>query len=320
MKRTQFNIVGLSLIIGLFLSCGGNKPKTDDPYYEVARHFAADESFSPILDEELDIFNMRNTQDSLLPVYTNEVDAMEMLMKEETWLVFTTRKFTEKEKASLQARTYRPQEIPLAYDGLALIVNRANQDTCITVRDFVRILSGEATKWSDIYPTSRLGTIDVAFDNPKSSTVRYCVDSVLHGKEMVTSGNVGALKTSAEVINYVERHENAIGIIGSNWLNDKRDSTNATFKKEITVMKVSSADVATPRNSYRPYQYHIAYANYPLIRTIYALVNDPRPRGVPRSFASFCWHPDGQLIFYHAGMLPAHSDFTVREVNVRKEH
>ena len=55
MKRTQFNnfIIGLALSIGLFPSCG-DKP-SDNAYKEQARYFAADESLSPVIDEELDI-------------------------------------------------------------------------------------------------------------------------------------------------------------------------------------------------------------------------------------------------------------------------
>ena len=144
-----------------------------------------------------------------------------------------------------------PRVIPIAYDGLAIIVNNANPDTCITVKDFARILSGEVTNWKDIYPNSKLGEIDVVFDNPKSSTVTWCVDSILGGKP-INSKNIGAVKKSAEVIDWVEKHENAIGIIGSNWLNDKRDTTNVTFKKNITVMKVSKMDSATPETAGDP--------------------------------------------------------------------
>ena len=51
-------VVGLTLILGLFLACG-NKPKKDLGYdYDAAAmSFFADESFYPILDEELDIFS-----------------------------------------------------------------------------------------------------------------------------------------------------------------------------------------------------------------------------------------------------------------------
>ena len=319
MNKNAFNyIIGLTLILGLFSACG-NKPKNTKAeldYQRAARYFVADESFYPILDEELFYFNSQRL-DTIDVEYVNEQDAVKRLMKLETWLAFTTRAFTAKEQKSLQDRKYLPRAIPIAYDGLAIIVNNANPDTCITVKDFARILRGEATQWDDIYPQSKLGTIDVVFDNPLSSTVRWCVDSILGGKEF-TNPNIGAVKTSAAVIDYVERHKNSLGIIGSNWLNDKRDTTNVTFKKNITVMGVSKMDSAKSYNSWKPYQYYLYNGNYPLIRTIYALLNDTRS-GVPTAFAHYCQLPKGQLIILRSGLLPRTANINVREVIVNKE-
>ena len=309
-------IIGLTLILGLFSACG-NKPKNtkaEQEYQRAARYFMADESFSPILNEALEVFRYNNVLDTLEAKYTNEQDAVKKLMALETWLVFTSRDLTAKERQNLQDRKYLPRTIPIAYDGLALIVNNDNPDTCITVKDFKRILRGEISEWKDLYPQSRLGSIDVVFDNPLSSTVRWCVDSLLSGQEF-KAPNIGAVKTSAAVIDYVENHKNAIGIIGSNWLNDKRDTTNVTFKKNITVMGVSRLDSATRANSWKPYQYYIYNGNYPLIRTIYALLNEPRS-GLPSGFAHFCRLPKGQLIIQKSGLLPIQAATNVREVIV----
>lgn len=316
MKRIAFDrIIGLTIVLGLFHACG-NKPKTLDYDYEAAaKAFAADESFYPILDEELEVYKLRAPGD-LEAIYTSEEEAMEKLMKNETWLAFTSRNFTAKELQNLKDRKFLPRAIPIAYDGLAIIVNNDNPDTCITIKDFARVLRGEAKKWTDIYPKSKLGEIDVVFDNPKSSTVRWCVDSILDGTP-INSGNIGAVLKSAEVVDWVENHKNAIGIIGSNWLNDKRDTTNVTFKKNITVMKVSRLDSATAHNSFKPYQYYLYNGNYPLVRTIYALLNEPRS-GVPSGFAHHCRLPAGQRIILRAGLLPVQAGINVREVTVVK--
>ena len=317
MNRTASKyIIGLTLILGLFSACE-NKPKNskaEQEYKSAARYFMADESFSPILNEALEVFRYNNVLDTLEAQYTNEQDAVKKLMALETWLVFTSRDLTAKERKNLQDRKYLPRTIPIAYDGLALIVNNDNPDTCITVKDFKRILRGEIAEWKDLYPQSRLGNIDVVFDNPLSSTVRWCVDSLLSGQEF-KAPNIGAVKTSAAVIDYVENHKNAIGIIGSNWLNDKRDTTNVTFKKNITVMGVSRLDSATRANSWKPYQYYIYNGNYPLIRTIYALLNEPRS-GRPSGFAHFCRLPKGQLIIQKSGLLPIQAATNVREIIV----
>ena len=304
-------------MLGLFSACGNKpNPKLEEAYQKAAETFVADESFYPILDEELFYFNSQRL-DTIGVEYLNEQDAVKRLMKLDTWLAFTTRQFTAKEMKSLQDRHYLPRSIAIAYDGLAIIVNNENPDTCITVKDFKRILKGDITQWSDIYPKSKLGTIDVVFDKPLSSTVRWCVDSLLDGKEF-SNPNIGAVKTSAAVIDYVEQHKNSLGIIGSNWLNDKRDTTNVTFKKNITVMGVSRLDSATRVNSWKPYQYYLYNGNYPLIRTIYALLNDTR-NGTPTAFAHYCQLPKGQLVILRSGLLPRTANMNIREVIVNKE-
>jgi phosphate transport system substrate-binding protein len=312
MKYTSILFVGLTLFtLGLLSSCGG-KPNYD--YEAVSRYFAADESLSPIIDEQLDIYNMRSKRDLLHGLYINEQDAIDSLLQMKTWLVFTTRALTQNELNILKSQQLRPRVYPLAYEGLALISNRENPDSLISVEAFRKILTGEITTWRELYPASTLDSIRVAFDNPRSSTVRFCVDSILNGQPMKTDGNVRAVQTSREVVDYVERHKNAIGIVGSIWLNDQRDTTNMVYGRGIRVMRVSNSVEPTPQNSYDPSQWNIAYAYYPFIRTIYALLTDPRSTGVARGFGNFCDQRDGQLIFFNAGLFPARADYSVRDV------
>ena len=311
-------ILVTALMAVLLASCGGNTQQ-DTAYQEQCRYFAADQRLQPVIDEELDIFHMKSKRDSILPIYTNEQEAIEKLMNQEVLLVFTTRTLTPNEEANLKAQNYKVRTIALAYDGLALIVNKANPDSMITVDQFRRIMAGEATRWTDLYPSSKLGNIKMVFDNPRSATVRFCADSIMQGKTIKTDGgNVQAANTSAEVVSYVESHENAIGVVGSIWLDDQRDSTNLIYNRTVKVMRVSRAEEATKANSYTPDQYNIAYNYYPFIRTVYALCIDPRSSGVPRALANFCWLPNpGQLIFFHAGLFPARADYSVRDVEIK---
>jgi len=314
-KTTSYILVGLVLSAVLFGSC--NKKRKDgrtDTYSSGAISFASDESFSPIIEEERELFEYTYKEAKLKPIYTNESEAINMLLKEKTCLAITSRDYKESEKQNLRDRNFNPRSIPIAYDGFALIVNKANNDTCISVKNIRDILNGKAKKWSDIYPGSVRGDIIVVFDNKKSSTVHFAEDSILGGKP-ITSENVVATNKTSEVIDYVEQTPNAIGIIGSNWLNDKRDTTNLTFKKNIRTMSVSRIDEATPGNSWKPYQYYIYNGNYPLIRTIYALLNDPL-RGLPWGFTNFMTSSKGQLVVLKSGLLPVQGNITVRDVNV----
>lgn len=320
MKKSPFNIlVGSVIILGLLSSCGGSKPKSGrtDTYTTGTVQVAMDESFSPLIEEEIDIFEALNPQARIEPLYTNELEAVNLLKIDSVYVAITARNYRPDEIEKLKARRMVPISFPVAYDGLALIVNEENTDTCISVKDFSSILSGKAVKWSDIYADSKLGEFDVVFDNKNSSTVHYCVDSILGGKP-INCPNISAVNKSEEVINYVEKHKNAIGIIGSNWLNDKRDTTNLTFKKGIKVMQVSKLDKATPMNSRKPFQYYFLTGEYPLVRTIYVLLNDPR-RGLPTGFGNFISGPKGQMIVLKTGLLPYRGELNIRTVNVSEK-
>ncbi len=314
-KNLFYSIVGLSIVFGLFSSCE-DKPKNGrtDTFSSGEISFASDESFSPIIEEEIQVFEASHPKAKVTPIYTNEIDAVNLLLSDSLYLAITARDYTKEELDNLKSRGFQPRSLPLAYDGLALICNNQNTDSCISVTNVKRILSGEATKWSDVVPGSKRGEIWVCFDNKQSSTVHYCVDSILGGKP-INSPNIFAAKTSKEVIEYVEKTPNAIGIIGSNWLNDKRDTTNVTFKKNITVMSVSKLENATEMNSWKPYQAWLLNGRYPFVRTIYALVNDPR-NGLPWGFANFITQPKGQMVVFKTGLLPVRGDISIRDVNV----
>ncbi len=320
MRNGIFNfIIGLTLILGLALSCK-DKPKNGrtDTYSSGTIKFVSDESFCPIIEEEIEVFQSIYPDAKVIPQYTNELDAVNMLMRGKTCLAITTRKFTEREFKNLKDRKFLPVAIPLAYDGLALIVNNTNPDTIISIKDLRLILSGKVSKWEKLYPGSKLGDIEVAFDNKQSSTVHFCVDSLLGGRP-INSPNIYAVNKSAEVIDFVEKHPNSIGIIGSTWLNDKRDTTNVTFKRNIRVMAVSKIHPATVESSWKPYQFYLYNGNYPLVRTIYALLNDPY-HGLPWGFTNFIAADHrGQLIIHKAGLLPYRANMAVREVFVNNE-
>ncbi len=315
--KSIFNIfVGLTLILGLS-SCG-DKPKNGrtDTYSSGTISFVCDESFSPIIEEQREVFESIYPKAHLEPIYINELDGINKLMKGEVMLAIATRRFTQKEQDNLVSRKLRGMEFKLAYDGLALIVNNENPDSCISIQDLKQVLLGKVTKWKDLNPNSPMGDIEVAFDNKQSSTVHFCVDSILDGTP-INSPNIYAVEKSAEVIDFVEKHPHAIGIIGSNWLNDKRDTTNVTFNRNVRVMGVSRIHPATLASSWKPYQAYLYNGNYPLIRSIYALIVDPQ-HGLPYGFAGFM-HNDhrGQLIFFKAGLLPYRANMNVREVMVK---
>lgn len=313
--KKQFQFIGVWLLI--MLSACNSKPKDGltDTYTSGVITIAADESFQPIVQEEIDVFEGTFAMAGIVPRYTTEVEAINLLLADSVRLAITTRTLTPEEMNSFHSRKFFPREIKLATDGLALIVNRQNPDTLISVRDIRRILTGEVADWKTVYPDSPLKDITVVFDNKNSSTVRFAIDSVCGGKPLSATG-VKAMKTNQQVMDYVAKTPDAIGVIGVNWLGNRSDTTNLSFRDEIRVLSVSAESVATPENSYKPYQAYLFYGNYPLARSIYVLLNDPR-NALPWGFTSFLTSDRGQRIILKSGLVPATQP--VRVVDVKDE-
>ena len=313
MSRQLFVVAILLLALSACRSKSKDGPT--DTFSTGVISIAADESFAPIIQEEIDVFEHLHPLAGIVPRYTTEVEAINLLLQDSVRLAIATRTLTEEEMASFHSRKFFPEEIKIAVDGLALIVNLSNPDSLLSVRDFRRILTGEVKQWKDIYPNSRLKDIQVVFDNKNSSTVRFAIDSICKGKPLTTV-NVNAVQNNEQVIDYVANTPNAIGVIGVNWLGNKKDSTNLSFREEVRVMSVSAEDVATRSNSYKPYQAYLFYGNYPLARPIYVLLNDPRG-ALPWGFSSFLSSDKGQRVILKAGLVPATQP--VRVVHVKDE-
>lgn len=79
-------------------------------------------------------------------------------------------------------------------------------------------------------------------------------------------------------------------------------------------MAVSRARVATPENSFRPYQAYIATGSYPLSRPVYILLNDPRG-ALPSGFTAFLTGARGQRIILKSGLVPATEPVRIVHVN-----
>ena len=291
----QLQLLGLAVILILVSACQSkSKDGLTDTYTSGVIAIAADESFQPIVQEEVDVFEGVFPLAGIVPRYVTEVEAVNLLLKDSLRLAITSRRLTPEEMNSFNSRKFFPQEIKIATDGLALITNKDNPDTLITVNDIRDILTGKTTQWREIYPASQLKDIRLVFDNKNSSTVRFAVDSICKGAPL--SDQIKALKTNREVIDFVSKTPDAIGIIGVNWLSDRNDSTGLSFSKEVRVMSVSAADKATPENSFKPYQ------------------NDPRS-ALPWGFASFLASDRGQRIILKSGLVPATQP--VRVVNIK---
>lgn len=286
------------------ISCDRHKQsitRTDTPTSGTAI-LASDDCFAPIIDEQIAVFEGLNPEASLTPVYTNEVEAINLLLKDSLRLVIAARGLTEAETQGLKNKGRQPRSQKIAVDGIALIINKQNTDSLMGLATLKKVMTGQISSWKEINPNSKYDKIAVVFDNPNSSTVRFIKDSICRNEPF--SADVRAQESNKAVIDYVAKTPNALGVIGVNWISNPNDSTNLSFIQNITVMSVSRYDTPTLDDSYQPYPAYLALGDYPLTRDVFFILSDI-PRTLPAGFVTFLAGDRGQRIITKAGLLPA---------------
>lgn len=291
------------LLLVLMVAC---RTKTKDKYTDTPTTgvipVAVDESFERVMEEEIAVFESVYTMAGIVPEYGSEVETINLLLKDSVRLAITTRKLTEAERAAFENRKFFPKELKIATDGMALIVNKQNPDSLISMTELRQIMNGEITEWKALDPKTKYGKIQVVFDHPNSSSVRFAIDSLCQGKKL--SADLKAEKSNAGVIDFVAQTPDALGIVGVSWIQNPDDSTRLSFIDKVKVMGVSRSHPATPDNSFKPWQAYLALNEYPLIRDVYVVLTDPR-MGLASGFTSFLTSDRGQRIILKAGILPA---------------
>ncbi len=295
----------MAFLILFSASCTKSKIRRTDTETSGSAFFTCDENFSKVINEEVTIYQSKYNEARLTPVFTDEVNIVKLMLQDSIRLAFTYRELTPAEKNIIKEKQRTLRSLKVATDGVAIIINKANNDSLISIQALKKILAGKITKWNEVNPVSKSKNSDlirVVFDNPNSSTVRYLKDSIGGGVPLAST--LRSLKNSDEVLDFVSRTPNAMGIIGVSRISNSKDTTNLTFDDKIRVMSVSMNDPAFADESYKPYAAYLALGYYPLVRNVYMLLTDVRG-GLPAGFASFVGGDTGQRIILKAGLVPA---------------
>ena len=307
----------LLLIALLATACGTNPKAAYNDLHEDDVHFAADESFQPILSELSDLYALRKPEATMIPVYCSEDSALRLLLNDSVRMAIATQPLNDKQKEFVAAHHLAVTQSKIAYDAFALIVNKANTDTVINLEELRGIIQGSITDWKQLEVTHRSGKLSLVFDASGSSTVRYMKDSLNGGKEL--KGNIFAQGSNLKVIEAVKENPNVIGVVSTDWLRQQKgDSTTIQSFQGLDVNVMLVGKLGKKAGDWqRPYQYYIATGEYPLVRSVWAINTDPRTRSTLKSFYFFLKDNVGQRVICNSSQLLPRNQVQVREVNVR---
>ena len=302
-------ILTILMLLVALVSCTP-RVEVDHRMHEGNIDFCCDESYANVLAQQVFVFTRTNPGAFIDMTRCTERDALNALLEDSVRLITMTRRLTASEKNRILENQLNCNETHIAVDAIAFVVNKNNPDSILTVENIRSILTGEVTQWSELFPQSKLGKIQVIFDNRNSSTVRYAVDSICARDALYNE--VAAVDNTLQVVNEVSKRRNAIGVIGAGWIN-ALDSAEVRVRDRVSPVRVKKTPDA---KAFGPFQAYIASADYPYFRSIY-MINTESNNGLCTGFTIFVAGQRGQKIFEKSNISPARIE--ERVINLKNE-
>jgi phosphate transport system substrate-binding protein len=307
-------------------SAGTSEDATDTP---TSGHVgvSVDETFSPILESQVDTFQKLYPDAHLKVSYQPEEKAFLDLLNDKVKVIIAARELTADEKQELTKQSMLPIATKVGIDGLAIILHPSNPDSLLTLTQLQGIFGGKTTQWSQVSGQKKLGAINVVFDANRSSTSRFMRDSLLHGAALTPKAF--AAESNTKLLDYVASHPTAVGVVGVNWVSDMDDPSARKYRRQIRVASITSRPNPTKDDYIQPDQVYLApksqellkqhpeLQNYPLRRNLYAISREARA-GLGSGFVSFVAGQKGQLIFQKSGLMPANMQARIVTTNKRQ--
>jgi len=267
-------------------------------------HISADESFKPVIDEQVQVYESHYPETNIIVHYKPEAECLKDFAVDSIRIIIATRGYSPEERNFLvDSMKVSPEKMVVAKDAIAVIVNPRSKDSLFTMNEIRDILSGRIKK--NLIPV---------FDGINAtSTVRFIVDSVLRGDTLTEKAL--AAKSSEGVVDYVSKNPEAVGFIGVSWIGNKEDTMQVSFLKKVKMAQLESTDI--PGNYILPVQANIYLERYPMVRDLVYILKENH-KGLGHGFASFMSGEIGQLIFKRAYLLPAKKDFMIRRVRLNE--
>ena len=265
---------------------------------------SADETFKPVVDELVQVYQSNHRGTRIEVDYKTEADCLRDLLVDSIRMVIVTRRPSDDERALMaDSLKLNARSLVVARDGIAVIVHPDSPDSIFTMAEIREILTGRYKK--KLIPV---------FDGVKAtSTVRFIVDSILKGDSLTPLAM--AARSSEGVVDYVAKHKDVVGFVGVGWIGNPEDSAQLSFQKEVKVAHLESTDL---KGSYvKAYQANIYAKRYPMVRDL-AYILKERHRGLATGFAHFISGELGQLIFRRAYLAPAQKRLGIRPVKLNE--
>jgi len=204
-------------------------------------------------------------------------------------IAIASRKMRDEEIEIAKKRGVEPKEFVVAYDGVAVIVNKNNPIDSLTIEQLHDIFTGKITDWKEL--GGKEGKVVTLSREVSSGTHMYFKEKVIRREDKNSreefSPQTLLLSSSQAIVEEVVSNENAIGYLGMGYVSER-----------VKAIKVGVGD-----SFYPPSVEYVSGGKYILSRPLQMYTNGV-PKGVVKLFIDYVYSPEGQRAFQETGFVP----------------
>ena len=250
-----------------------------------AQRIKGSDTVLPVSQETAEIF-MKDDPDRRVTVTGGGTGVgISALMDNTTDIAMASRPIKFSEKMKLKAAKQEVEEVIIAYDALAVIVNPSNPVSQLTRQQLEAIFRGKITNWKQLGGPDM--KIIVYSRETSSGTYEFFKESALKNKNYM-SGSLSMPATGA-VIQSVSQTKGAIGYVGLAYLSDR--------------VKPIAVSYDEGKHYVLPTMENGTKRQYPVVRPLYYYYNVSDKAKVS-PFIEYVLSPAGQNIIKKGGYIP----------------
>lgn len=198
-----------------------------------------------------------------------------------------SRKIKNNEVMLAIQKNIHPNEIVVARDGIAVVVNPDNPISKLTIEQLGKIFTGECHRWSDVGGPDE--EIVVLSRESSSGTYVFFQKMVLKKQDYIEDAKL--LPATSAIIQSASTDKWVIGYVGLGYAHAAKD--------KVKIIAVQADDKSA---AVIPSDQTVKSGQYPIARPLYLYVN-AEPKGTVKKFIDFCLSAEGQSIVTKTGYV-----------------
>ncbi len=312
---TKSSVIAAGLVSVFMVSACGDEPVPGSDDVPTRGHvlILADEDLRDLVQAEEYMFESIYPKATLDIRYLPEAELLKAVMNDSVRCWIGTVRPGGEQEAYYAKRSVKAHVVPIAMDGIAVVVNKERPIVKMargTLRSILFHGSQKGPTWGYVERRAPFeeDVIDALFVGAGSGVLRTAFDSLIGNREYGQI-HASALPSLEAVISQVEKNKDYMGMVSFASMSDLDSPVMRLLRDRVRVVPVSALDSSENDNDpdtlpgILPNQSTLADGSYPLRRPVYMVLCEGKS-GLGTGFVSFVANHKGQRIILKHGIAP----------------